>query len=277
MVGRHELRAVEGSQHPRRQHQQDLGARARAERDLGSVARGDREVDDILAILLVQHDSSHVLAAPLDVGRAQHRLDAGLDRVLQLDARLPTPQHLHLVVRAGVVEANLEQESVLLSLGERVRTFVLDRVLSREHDEWRREWKLRALERDASLLHRLQQCGLHLGRSAVDLVREQHVREDGSPPQREGPRGQVKDRCAQYVGGHQVRRELDAAVIEGKRARDGLGEQRLAGAGHALQEHVALRHQRHRAQADCVLLAYHRLGELLAEAVEEVGGGAGRC
>ena len=67
----------------------------------------------------------------------------------------------------------------------------------------------------------------------------------------------VEDRAAQDVAGQQVGRELQAAEVAGHAAGQGLGHQRLAHAGHVLQQHVLARQQRHEAPADHVGLAQH--------------------
>ena len=126
------------------------------------------------------------------------------------------------------------------------------------------------------LLHGLEQRGLDLGRRAIDLIGEQDVGEDRPLTERKRARGQVVHRGAQDVGRHEVRGELDTAVLQRQRPRDGLREQRLASSRHALEQHVALGDQRDRAQADRIVLADDRLGELLSKTRVELGGGGRR-
>ena len=58
-------------------------------------------------------------------------LNTGRDGVPELNAGIPSIQNLELRLRDGVVEHYLEQEPVLLGLGQGVRSLVLDRVLRR--------------------------------------------------------------------------------------------------------------------------------------------------
>jgi hypothetical protein len=84
---------------------------------------------------------------------------------------------LLLLALARIVDVDLEHEAIELRLGQRIRAFLLHRVLGREHQE--RQWQLvrGATGGDPVLLHRLQQRGLGLRRGAVDLVGEDEVRE----------------------------------------------------------------------------------------------------
>ena len=81
-----------------------------------------------------------------------------------------------VAVRERHVE--LEEEAIELRLGQRVRAFHLERVLRREDEERLLEHVRRVADRDAVLVHRLEQRALRLRRGAVDLVGEDDVRED---------------------------------------------------------------------------------------------------
>ena len=94
------------------------------------------------------------------------------------DALVREVEHLELALRVRVVELDLEQEAVELRLGQLEHVAMLVRVLRRDHEERVREPVRLALDRDLALLHRLEQRGLRARRRAVDLVGEQHVRED---------------------------------------------------------------------------------------------------
>jgi hypothetical protein len=73
---------------------------------------------------------------------------------------------------------DLEEEAVELGLGERVGALLLEGVLRRHHEEGLRERVAHTPHRHGPLLHRFEQRGLRLGRGAVDLVGQQHLRED---------------------------------------------------------------------------------------------------
>ena len=68
-----------------------------------------------------------------------------------------------------------------------------------------------ALDRDLPLLHRLEQRRLRLGGRAVDLVGEDHVREDGPRPERERAVARGEHVGAGDVGRQEIGRELDAS------------------------------------------------------------------
>ena len=59
----------------------------------------------------------------------------------------------------------------------------------------------------------------------------------------------------EQVRGEHVRRELGAAELEPERARDGVRDQRLRDAGHALEQDVAAHEQRAEDPLDRALLA----------------------
>ncbi len=114
----------------------------------------------------------------------------------------------------------------------------------------------RAVDRRLALLHALEQGGLRLGRGPVDLVGEHDLGHDRARPELELLRLLVVDRQPGHVRGQQVRRELDAPEGAAQAARDGLGEHGLAGAGHVLDQQVALAEQRHEREAHLLVLAH---------------------
>jgi hypothetical protein len=69
------------------------------------------------------------------------------------------------------------------------------------------------------------------------------------------------------VGGHQVRRELDALEFEAQRLRDGADHQRLRGAGQAGDQAVAADEERGEDLVDDLLLADDDLANLAENAV----------
>jgi len=69
----------------------------------------------------------------------------------------------------------VQQESIELRLGQRIRAFLLDRVLRRHDHEQVFEPVTAVTDRDLALFHRFEQRRLHFGRRAVDLVGENQV------------------------------------------------------------------------------------------------------
>jgi hypothetical protein len=118
-----------------------------------------------------------------------------------------------------VLHDQLEEEAVELRRGQRVGAREVERVLRRDHEEELVERVAGVVDGDLLLAHGLEHRGLHLGRGAVDLVGQHHVREQRPRAEHEALRLHVEDVGARDVAGQQVRRELDAP--EG---RDALGE-----------------------------------------------------
>ena len=97
-------------------------------------------------------DPAHRLLQLLQLVCTRHRAQV-VDRMAH---HLPL-QHAHFLGRFGVAEVNAQQESVELRLGQGERAFVLDRILSCENNEGRRERPGDAFDRDLLLLHGFQQ------------------------------------------------------------------------------------------------------------------------
>ena len=173
---------------------------------------------------------------------------------------------------------DLEEEAVELRLGQGIGALHLERVLRREHEERRVEREALAGDRDLVLLHRLEQARLGLGRRAVDLVGEDEVREDRARLEPEDPLAALLDEDVRAgdVGRHQVGRELDAV----ERAVDDVGdrphEHRLAEAGHALEQHVAVGEQPGQGLADELALADDDPADLALDGLGALGEGLGR-
>src|SRR5262249_49065212 len=105
----------------------------------------------------------------------------------------------------------------------------------------RRQRVRHAGRRDLLLGHGLEERGLGLRRGAVDLVGEEDVGEDRSRDERELPpavRRLAPDARPGDVGGPQAEGERDAGEAQRQRFCEGADDQRLAGSGHALDEHV---------------------------------------
>ena len=131
------------------------------------------------------------------------------------------PGDLLQFLRARVVDHQLEEEAVELRFGQRVGALQVDRVLRRQHEERLGQRVRLAAHRDGVLLHRFQHGRLGARRGAVDLVGQDQVGEDRPGLEGEAPAlVALGDHVgADDVGGHQVGRELDAAVAQVHAAR----------------------------------------------------------
>ena len=115
-----------------------------------------------------------------------------------------------------------------------------------EHDIRRIEDVGGAEDGDLMLFHRLEHGRLRLGRRAIDLVAEHHVREDRAGLELELAMtvGLGQHLRADDIRGHQVGRELNSFEAEPERFAGRLDHQRLAESGHAFDQNMAAAKQR---------------------------------
>ena len=174
-----------------------------------------------------------------------------------------------------ILDDDVEHEPIELRLGQRVRAFLLDRVLGREDEQRPLQVEAHAVDRDLVFLHRLEQRRLRLRRRAVDLVGEDDVREDRTADEPDdalaGRAVFFDDLGAEDVGRHQIGRELNAVELEVHRVGELLDEQRLGQPGDAAQQAVPAGEERDEDLADHPLLADDGLGQLALEAAGDLG------
>ena len=165
-----------------------------------------------------------------------------------------------------MVHHDVEHEAVQLRFRQRIRALELDRVLRREDVERLFELVGAALDGDAVFLHGFQQCGLRLGRRAVDFVGQHDVGENRSRREHHlaaaGGGVFLDDVGAGDVRGHQVGCELDARELQVQHARHGVDQQRLRQAGHADDQAVATDEQRQQHLVDHLVLPDDQLFQL---------------
>ena len=87
-------------------------------------------------------------------------------------------QKLPLGFRIGIAHAETHEEAVQLRLRQRIGALMIDRILRRQDDERLRKRIGGRIDANLRFVHRLEHRGLRLGRCAVDLVREEHVRKN---------------------------------------------------------------------------------------------------
>ena len=225
------------------------------------------DLHDVVADRGRDVDPSCLLDHLRDALRIRHRTDhtEGLACAVRLE-------DLRFDLHARIADRQSHHEAVELGLGERIRSLVFDRVLRRDHHERCPQGVRLGVDRDLSLFHAFQQCGLGLRGSTVDLVAQHDVREHGSRAELEVPTLLVEHVHAGDVCREHVRRELDAAERTVDRACDRFREHRLPDAGNVLDQQVSLGDQRYQRQADlCVLAAEDTLHVLfdLSEAGTE--------
>src|SRR5213594_2879940 len=223
VVRRHEVPSRDCGSRARHLQEGERASWTRADIDL---AVGPRRRDDV----------DHV---PLDGGLDVDVLDRGLEgadlvgRCHGFDRRVVRPafsaslEDLDFLLSRRVADVDLQQEPIDLGFRERIGALVLDRILRRDHEEGPVQRERLALQRRLAFLHRLEERGLGLRRGAVDLVRQEDVREDRAASEGEVARLAVEHVRPRDVRGQQVRRELDAAEREAQARREGFRDQSL--------------------------------------------------
>jgi len=235
-------------------------------RELAVRMRRQHQPDRVILHVRRDHHALDQLLPGDDALAGEHRLN------LRLVAGRRAVEDCLQLVAVGVTDEQLEEEAVELRLGQRIRAFLLDRVLRGEHEEWLLQRVLRAAGSNRVLLHRFEQRGLRLRRGAVDLVGEDHLPEqrpalklETAPP---GRRVFGDDVRADNVGRHQVRRELDAREFETQRFGQRADEQGLAEAGHAFEQRVSASEEACEHALDDLLLPDDHLADFVAQLLE---------
>ena len=156
-----------------------------------------------------------------------------------------------------------------LCLGQGIGAFLLDGVLGCHYEEGLLEFEGVLANRHLALLHCLEQCTLHLGRSTVDLVGQDEVGEDGAFLDLESLALLAVNHSAYQVGGQQVGSELDAAEL----GIDGLGQssdgQCLGQSGHTFEQHVTVRQQANHQALDHMFLSHNVFAHLHYQSVHD--------
>ncbi len=145
-----------------------------------------------------------------------------------------------VVFLSRVAELDLDEEAVDLGLGKGESALELDGVLGSEDDEGAGEEAGIAFDGDLAFLHSLEEGGLGAGGSAVYLVGEEDLGEDGAGSELELAVLLVIEIGAGDIGGEEVGGRLDAAEGTAEGLSDGAGEHGFADAGDVLEEDVAL-------------------------------------
>jgi hypothetical protein len=225
--------------------------------------RRHHEPHDVFLDPLVHVDLLGEVLEAREGAPVEHASDG--DRTLRADEA----HDAHLLVERRVAHEELRDKAVELRLGQGVGPFVLDGVLRGQNEERRVQRVGRVAEGDLTLLHAFQESGLHLGGGAVDLVRENDVREHRALARRELPRRLVEHHGPHQVRGQQVRRELDAPERSVHHLGERADRQRLGEAGHPLEQHVAPAEDRHEQALYHLALSHHAALDLLDRRAEQ--------
>ncbi len=110
----------------------------------------------------------------------QGRQPGGIQHGGQGATRLVAAQQLALRLSRWKTQRESHGEAVELGLRQRIGARLIRRVLGGDDEKRIGEGMRIPLNAHLALGHRLQQGALHLGAGAVDLVRQQHLGEDGA-------------------------------------------------------------------------------------------------
>ena len=266
VLGHDKRAAVQQRQGLGRPHERERGAGARAELHPGHRARLTREVHGV-SLQLVAH--AYVLDALPEPEHVVHR-HARRDVVERVALGLGREDG-HLLLGGDVPEGKQHREPVHLRLGQGVRAAELDRILGGDDEEEVRELERAPFDRHLALGHGLEERRLGPRRGAVDLVRQQDVREDRALVEMEGVVALVEHRHAQDIRRQEIRRELDALEGGADRPRERLGERRLPDAREVLDDQVALGEEREHGEPKGLVRGVHDQAEVVLDARREVG------
>ena len=176
------------------------------------------------------------------------------------------PDDETLLLDGGIVDDSLDHETVDLCLGQLVGTLLLDGVLGCHDEEWVGQREGMVADGDLVLLHGLEQCALHLCRSAVDFVGEHEVGEHRSLLHMEILVFLRVDHRSHHIGRQEVGSELNAAVLCIDELGERLDGQCLCQSRHALKEYMPITEQSDEESLDEVFLTYdhpvHSHGEI---------------
>ena len=133
----------------------------------------------------------------------------------------------------------------------------------RHHEEGLGKLARLAFRGHLMLFHGLEQRRLRLGRGAIDLVRENQLREDRTRVEPERGALALVHRHSDDVGGQHVAGELDAVEVQPEKLREHLRQRSLADAGQILDQQVPAREQAGKREPYLALLAEDDFSSLL--------------
>jgi hypothetical protein len=236
-------------------HQAQPGARAQA---FGEGRRTAAEGEQVLHVVeqrRVAADLAHLALQEDQIGRRH----AGLER-RQHVAPVVAFEQRAFGLGVGIAQLDAHQEAVQLRLGQREGADLVQRVLGGDHEERFGQRLGLALDRHLALFHGLEQRALGLGRGAIDLVGQQHLREHRTGMEHEGGSFAVEHGDTGDVGRQQIIGELDALELQAQRDRQRVGQSGLADPGRSRSQMAA--RQQAGEQADLRLFADDDLPDL---------------
>ena len=239
-----------------------LIGRRRGERAIGM--RGEDEADDVVLQVFGQDHFADELPPLQDFGAVHD-----LRRFGELVLGRAVDDCIQFIARA-VADDELEKEAVQLCFGQRVGSFLLDRVLRGEDEERLFERVAFAGDGDGSLLHGLEHGRLGLRRGAVDFVGEENLGEDRTFLEFKEPFSvrRFHDHVrAEDIRRHQVGRELNAIEVEVERLGKCPHQECFAKPGNAFQQTVPADEQASQHAVDDFIMADDDTADLFANSL----------
>ncbi len=231
---------------------------------LGAGTRLCDEVHGVLDDMIGYGQLAHHLLIPDDFLGSEYGLGFG-QRIGGGGAH-----DIDLLLKRGIVEPQVQHEAVELRFGERIRAFLLNRVLRSEHKERRIERTGLPACGNVALLHGLKERRLRFGRGTVDLIRQNDVGEDGSLYELKVTLPVLRllnDVGSRNIAGHQVGRKLDAAKRQVQRARQRTHQQRFGESGHPYEQCVSACKEAGAHLCDDCVLSYDYAANFVVEAL----------
>ena len=239
--------------------------------ELRPLARQAHELVDVVDQLRVDADLAVLPRRSRGSPRATVTVSSSSSRWSRSTCTLCIVRISASSVGRRIVDDQLEHEAVQLGLGQVVGALGLDRVLRGQHQERPLDLVAGPLDRDAVLLHDLQQGRVRLGRRAVDLVGQQQLGEDRARAESETP-GSSCRRSASPVMSDGIRSAVNwmrpnwqPSTRPSVRTNSVLPKP-----GHALDQHVPAGEQGHQRAQHQFVLADEDLADLGRDAVEEL-------
>ena len=205
----------------------------------------------------------HLLLQRLQLDRGQRALHA-----FHHLAPVAAIEQLPLRGAVRVAQRDAHQEPVQLRFGQGEGAELVVRVLRRDDEEGRGQGAGFAFDRDLLFFHRLEQCALGLGAGSVDLVGEQHLRENRARVEHEALLAALVDGDAGQVAGHQVGGELHAGKLQPEGAGQRVRQRGLADAGNVLDQQVPAGQQACHAVLHLVRFAHDHRVKLAEERLD---------
>ena len=219
-----------------------------------SVAAGrDRKLDGVIEDLLIHKNAVRLRADRRKLAPARNAVHGVHHAALLLALK-----QIELRLGGRITEGQPDHKAVHLRFGQHLRAARPDRVLRGDDDERIGHRVRYAVDGHTALLHCLEQRGLGAARGAVQLVRKEEVAKDGAGLVDHFAGRLVEQRKAHDVRRKNVRRELDALVIEAERFAERDRHRRFPHARDILEQDMPARYDGDQCHRDNVVLADDR-------------------